>query len=448
MVSRIVRISCVSFLVASITYGSSFAQDVSPPIVVNNRPDQQVDELLRAKVYGLRVLIGSDPIKGDFFAGSASFEFSKTAVIESAYRIPEVQRALKRSGKRKEDVTVADLKTILNTAKFSERYLTKGSRAVWKRSVVAMTDRLNVANGFRYVHRFKFGARPRTVNVYDAIGINPVGIVGMVDAGVIEPIQFKSGDKVGQGGAMKKLSDEQFFQIKEQYKAPFLSMYHGNSLLSSMSVRQRSAQLSRVINGAKKFSKLEKALLVELGEITFGRPEIFTAQEKNLVLSSNTAARFDVYWVELFVSFRDIFADSLTQMAFHVSIPDTYVALALVPDRYGVDVEVGKKLATPSIDVEFGGKSISVGEFYSRSVSFNYLRPTIVSQGPGESRFDWIMRDEAVISGAHKFVAIIGVPRGENKLPLALSAHVVTKEFIVANQIAGTRVHGREITLK
>ena len=71
--------------------------------------------------------------------------------------------------------------------------------------------------------------------------------------------------------------------------------------------------------------------------------------------------------------------------------------------------------------MKVGGAEANVGEFFGKKVTYNVIRPTIIAYGKGENVVSWSLHDEAVSAGSHNFVAIVGVPKGHTKLPLAMT---------------------------
>lgn len=150
---------------------------------------------------------------------------------------------------------------------------------------------------------------------------------------------------------------------------------------------------------------------------------------------------FDVYYVELSATFREMSADDLEEMAINFVLPDKSIALELVPLQHGIPIEIKKGLRIPEIGAEVRGIKVSLGEIFQRTVSFTYLKPIITAFGLRENRFSWTLRDEAVRAGSHKFVAVIGVPKGSDSVILAMSAHVKTKKlFVLGGDLAGTEL--------
>ena len=78
-------------------------------------------------------------------------------------------------------------------------------------------------------------------------------------------------------------------------------------------------------------------------------------------------------------------------------------------------------------------------------MSYTYLKPIVEAFGLRESRFSWTLRDQAVRAGSHKFVAIIGVPKGKEGTEIAMSAHMKSEYKFFRGDVAGTEVYTRWI---
>ena len=76
-------------------------------------------------------------------------------------------------------------------------------------------------------------------------------------------------------------------------------------------------------------------MLENIGEITFGFPIIYTADEMDLQIPSSISKSYDLYWVDLVVTYYGVDPEDLAEMAFNVAIPEGSVALKLVPLRFG-----------------------------------------------------------------------------------------------------------------
>ena len=129
-------------------------------------------------------------------------------------------------------------------------------------------------------------------------------------------------------------------------------------------------------------------------------------------------------------------------MAFNVALPEGSVALKLVPLRFGVELTRTQEASAPELGVEYGGVKVSVGEYFSRTVSYSYLKPTIEAYGEGQRQFSWKMKDEAINAGSHRFAAILGVPKGVSDLDFVFSGHVRLRKSFIGEWYDGELVAG------
>jgi hypothetical protein len=205
---------------------------------------------------------------------------------------------------------------------------------------------------------------------------------------------------------------------------------------------------AELLNYVRKYDSLSKSFLAYIGRVTFGLPVPLRAEEIGLILPDFISENFDVYWIELTATYREMADDDLDEMVFNVSLPPDCVALELIPIRYGPSEKVSIDQGSPDFKIKVGGTEVSVGEFFGKRVSYNVIRPTIIAYGKGENIISWSLHDEAVSAGFHNFVVIVGVPKGDTKLPLAMTAHVKTEgTFGMEGTLAGTEIEALELTL-
>jgi hypothetical protein len=182
--------------------------------------------------------------------------------------------------------------------------------------------------------------------------------------------------------------------------------------------------------------------------VTFGTPLISTSTEAHLNVPQEISRDFDVYLIQLAMTWRQLPSVDLTELGFSVKVPSDTLALALMPLRYGITVE--EKTGThPAPEVELEGVKVKLGEVYGRDISFSYLKPTIQAYGLQESQFSWTMRDQAIQPGAERFLCVVGVPKHSKELALVMSAFVrKTSSMFSAGGIESTDTKMTKIHLK
>jgi hypothetical protein len=163
----------------------------------------------------------------------------------------------------------------------------------------------------------------------------------------------------------------------------------------------------------------------------------------DLVLPESIDRQFDVYWLDLAVTFHGFHPDDLAEMVVNFAVPEGSVALDLVPLQFGKPIDVTQKVA-PEIGVEYKGAKVTVGKIFEQTVSYTYLRPTISAYGLRERVFSWAIRDAAVRAGSHKFVAVVGVPKDKDRIELAMSGHVKLKASWLGAWYDGELVAGTD----
>ena len=256
-----------------------------------------------------------------------------------------------------------------------------------------------------------------------ATGVLDINNVSFVNTpqGVIETIGFDSdyGPKVGE-------------------------IYGRLLLIVSSPTAEISRYLSLLQDEVRQYDALAQSILQNVGDITFGKPIVYRATEKDLKIPESVGYDFDVYWLDLRATFREMDADQIDEMVINYAMPEGTVALELIPLQYSQEIAVSSDLGTPEVGIEVGDTSLTVGEFFRKTVAYKYLKPTVVAYGLGETRFSWALRDEAVRAGSHKFVAIVGVPKGSAGVDMGMSGHVRLNKGVLGNLLGGGGIAGTE----
>ena len=189
------------------------------------------------------------------------------------------------------------------------------------------------------------------------------------------------------------------------------------------------------------YPELYEATRAIIAPVSFGKPLVYTDQEKSLQIPNSIDRQYDVYWIEFAISLRNLQGEDFDQATFHVMIPDDSIALELIPLSHGIEQTVTDKAATPTIGVARGGVEVKLGEFFSHTVAYTTLKPVIIANGLQESQFSWNLKGEAVNSGSKRFVAILGVPKGSVSLVTQLALAAKTNDtWGIQGDIASTGV--------
>jgi hypothetical protein len=198
--------------------------------------------------------------------------------------------------------------------------------------------------------------------------------------------------------------------FKDALKAPGTNAFHS-----------AAQQFNNMIDYSTKNKDIQSVAFMRTDTVTFGKPIVETAAEAQLKIPKQVSDNYDVYLIQLAMTWRELPRTDLDELGFSVKTPADTIALSLMPLRYGEKVEV-KEGTHPTLGVEAGGVKVELGELYGRDISFSYLKPTIQAYGLQESQFSWTMRDQAIQPGAEQFLCAVGVPRHSKELTLAISA--------------------------
>ena len=366
-------------------------------------------------------LVAIRPIANKYASGVFSnIHFTKDLIVRAATAFPEVKERLDQLGiSNPIDMSMADFVDVVRSSDYPDRYLYNASDAIRSKLPSPFTTSMHAKAGSGF-------------DVWDARTLTNLLVTGVVD------IDNVATSKIG-GNLVKS------FKIRNEYSNKVSNIYNKiNYLENNFSPTNIAVDFASLKDDVTSYDALQKSMLENIGEITFGVPIIYTAVEKHLAIPSSINKLYDVYWADLVVTYRDVDADQLAEMAFNVAIPERSVALKLIPLRFGVEVTRSQRVNTPELSVEYGGAKIGVGEYFSQTVAFRYLRPTVEAYGEGERIFSWKITDEAINAGSHRFAVIFGVPKGAVELDFAFSGHVRLKKSFIGDWYDGELVAGTD----
>ncbi len=173
--------------------------------------------------------------------------------------------------------------------------------------------------------------------------------------------------------------------------------------------------------------KVAGAVLIDEGEVDFGIPLAFTAKEKSLQVEPSLDRRYDIYWIELAFSPSEEVLQNATELRYDIEILDSNaIVLDLVPLRFGIVENTVDKAAVPTVKVF----DVEVGEMFSRTLAYKYLRPTIISYGLQTSSFGWSFTNEALDPSAKRVFAVIGVPKGTKQVNTTGAVEIKCRKYI------------------
>lgn len=190
---------------------------------------------------------------------------------------------------------------------------------------------------------------------------------------------------------------------------------------------------------------LQKALMVDLGNATFGKLRIQSAKEAGFTVDERLAKNNDIYLFKVAVTLYDLPSGSVDELSFRVDCSNVCTAWELAPMRVVVIDEKTKTANTPTIKIE----GVEIGEFFRVSVVSKNLRPQIIAYGLQEDRFSWSLKDEAIGSGSFTFAAALGVPKGTKSFTIQRSVAVKTAgNFITEGGWASTENMSETLQLR
>jgi hypothetical protein len=162
----------------------------------------------------------------------------------------------------------------------------------------------------------------------------------------------------------------------------------------------------------------------DVGEITFGKSSIYTAKQKNLEIPPALIEKWDVFWLDLFLTVRGLEPNDVEHLKFRANVlPATAISLALIPDmrdKLGIQESLGGKFAE------------SLQKQIEQEPQYRNLKPTIVPGGLRENTLFWTMRSTAIETTSYKFTTILQIPAEIEAIDVVLSVDGrMQKKFLV-----------------
>jgi hypothetical protein len=188
----------------------------------------------------------------------------------------------------------------------------------------------------------------------------------------------------------------------------------------------------------QKYPLLLKQVEVKVGQVSFGKPLVFSAVTKKLNVPAEWQAQYQVFWLQLAVSLHDFSADEIKQLTFLVSTPGECVAAELAPFKVEREVDTKRDLQTPEVKIEHQGTSVSIGKIMEEEVTYKNLIPTLLASGLQESDFSWSMTDDAIHQGSHRFIVILLVPKHLKTIDLKFQVAAKTKSLFTQGDVLTT----------
>lgn len=177
------------------------------------------------------------------------------------------------------------------------------------------------------------------------------------------------------------------------------------------------------------YPKLEKSVYYKEGVASFGEPEVFKIDETDLKPPLSLIKKYDLYLLELKMTFKDLNYGNLNELVFGVTSSANVRALKLIPLNIGNEVTTEKRFEVPEVKGGFEGVEIGIGSIYGEEISMRFLKPKILGSGLGEHEFYWSMTDDAVHKGSRNFFVFLGVPKGTKEILLRFWASIKYKDW-------------------
>ncbi len=222
-------------------------------------------------------------------------------------------------------------------------------------------------------------------------------------------------------------SNIEFLEVDQRAFQKFTGSYALVDSASELKSSQAYVKLSNASANINSLPLLNQSAKSVAGEVSFGRPVVYSANEKKLVLPESITSKSDVYWIELALTFRDINPDNLSELEFDAAAPPETSALELIPYRFDKETNVKSLTSSPDIKVEAYGAKVDLGKVFEQEISYKSLKPMIVASGLRESEFSWTLTGESVQKGSQRFVAVLQVPKRQSQIILQFRARAKTK---------------------
>ena len=212
--------------------------------------------------------------------------------------------------------------------------------------------------------------------------IDSAAIIGMTSAGLLDlSNKYNTFDKNRDGFALG-FTPKYSKQIYKTYTAA--AEYQDYPLSNTKAEWITPVGLVKKV-GAQYPIDLQKALMVDLGNATFGKLRIQSAKEAGFTVDERLAKNNDIYLFKFAVTLYDLPLGSVDELSFRVDCSSICTAWELAPMRVVAIDEKTTTANTPITKIE----GVEIGEFFRVSIVSKILRPQIIAYGLQEDRFSW-----------------------------------------------------------
>jgi hypothetical protein len=380
-------------------------------LVIDNSPQKIADGEIKAELRGVRVVTTSDK-----FLQSAPYGVTvpKNVVVEAVKGSEDLRKTLELWSNDPKELTFPK---IAEAARLAQE---KG--VTWK-----PTNR-PIAGIYCGIQKGqdKEGAW-QNLSCDSAATYNSEAVAQLLVRGGLETNEDVKTNVDGNSIDLVAVRPAFAFALITGNKKPVLTLNYPNDLPDYQTnppaaAEQTGLNLGDTIVKTHNSDNIKDVVFEQKNIVTFGTPIVDAPIGSNSKVPKLISEKYDIYIIQLAMTWRDLPREDLNELGFLVEAPSDTIALALMPLKYGIQVE--EKSATRiSPSVEALGVKVDLGDIYGRDISFNYLKPTIQAYGLQESHFSWTLRDQAVLPGAERFVCAIGVPKHSKQLTLVMSAY-------------------------
>lgn len=200
--------------------------------------------------------------------------------------------------------------------------------------------------------------------------------------------------------------------------------------LPQLQVQFIPEQFARLRSSLEKHPELSKVALKILTNVSFGKPQIYPAKERNLNIPKSAQQYHDFYWADFAISNRSLDPDLIETLTFSITLKGNAIVTDLIPFVYGQTETREEMLSSPEAEISFGPARLRIGEMYRQTVTFESIRPQIRANGLFEPFFAWQLKGSAAKPGTSRFIAILKVPKSQQWLELKMSAMAKTKGIL------------------
>lgn len=245
---------------------------------------------------------------------------------------------------------------------------------------------------------------------------------------IYEILMNLEGSKIEVSGDLKNETDKAKRVTMLKINSEYAKALKGYSEAVDRTKESRAGSHSTPFQIYNYSARVRKASSLKLsqnslaGEVTFGKPIAYHAKEMGLKIPPSLQKTYDIYWLELAFTPMPKESSNFENITFSIQLEDRRaIALELVPLEFGTKVKDESKVSTPEIEIDTKIGTVSIGEFFSKRVEYEYIKPTVSAVGLREPIFGWIMRDKMTERGAKRFVCILGTAKGTKSIDLEMA---------------------------